>query len=76
MLPVVFEEFEVVYNFLLFFHYNCQLLKSQLSGGWGCSPPQPPPPGFYGPVRNFNSSFFQHQYHRQVKMYAALFFVS
>ena len=57
MLPVVFEEFEVVYNFLLFF-------------------PQPPPPGFYGPVRNFNSSFFQHQYHRQVKMYASLFFVS
>ena len=33
MLPVVFEEFEMVYMFLLdfsSFHYNCQLVKGQL----------------------------------------------
>ena len=32
MLPVVFEEFEVVYifSFLFSFHYHCQLVKSQL----------------------------------------------
>ena len=53
MSPVVFEEFEVVYNFLLFFHYNCQLLKSQLSGGWGCSPPQPPPTWFLRACKEF-----------------------
>ena len=33
MLPVVFEEFEMVYMFLLYLsslHYNCQLVKGQL----------------------------------------------
>ena len=32
MLPVVYEEFEVVYifSFLFSFHYHCQLAKSQL----------------------------------------------
>ena len=38
MLPVVFEEFQMVYIFLLLFsfHYHCQLVKGQLKqkSGW------------------------------------------
>ena len=49
MLPVVLEEFDIVYIFwLLFtFHYYCQLVKGHLypkSGRGDCSPPAPPPP--------------------------------
>ena len=55
MLPAVFEEFDLVCIFTLFFsfQYHSQLVKGQLyqnSRGGGVSTPSPsPPPGFYGP---------------------------
>ena len=58
ILPVVFEEFEVVQWFIIFlllfpFNYHCQLVKGQLQqkSGGGCSPLTPSLPslhGFYG----------------------------
>ena len=59
MLPVVFEEFEVAYIFFaiaFLFIIIVNLHKANFSknleggwmGGWGCSPPSPPP-SFYGP---------------------------
>ena len=46
MLPGVFEEFEMVYIFSLFFsfHYHCQLAKGQLyqKAGGAAAPPVPP----------------------------------
>ena len=48
MLPVVFEEFEMVYTFLLLFSFEKVNFSKNLGG---CSPPCPPPlPGFYSPV--------------------------
>ena len=52
MLPAVFEEFKVVYIFLLLFsfHYHCQLVNSQLKQKSGrLQPPLPParPTGLY-----------------------------
>ena len=54
-IPVVFEEFDLVYVFWLLVscNYHRQLVKGQLqlkSGGAAASPSQPP--GLYGPVRN------------------------
>ena len=52
MLLVVFEKFELVCTFLLFFscHYHYQLVKGQLSLKYGgVSRPPPQPPGFYWP---------------------------
>ena len=45
MLLVVFEKFELVCTFLLFFscHYHCQLVKGQLSLKYG-GVSRPPPP--------------------------------
>ena len=47
-LPVVFEEFDLVYVFWLrfSFHYHCQLVKDQLKqksggGGWAAASPSP-----------------------------------
>ena len=65
MLPVVLEEFDIVYIFwLLFtFHYYCQLVNGHLlqKSGWGdCSPQAPPPSptGFYGPVYGGNVGLY------------------
>ena len=53
-LPVVFEEFDMVFIFwLLFsFHYPCQLVtRSTLAKSRGLQS-TPSPPGFYGPEVN------------------------
>ena len=52
MLPVVFEEFELVCTFLLFFSCHYRLLigkRSTLAKIWGGYSP-PSTIGFYGPV--------------------------
>ena len=59
IIPVVFEEFEVAYIFLLHFFtiiVNLHKVNKNLGGGGGGggggqSPRPPPPPGFYGPVK-------------------------
>ena len=54
MLPVVFEEFEMVYMFLLsFFSLSLSIGKrSTIAKIWGetKAPHSPEPPGVYGPV--------------------------
>ena len=50
-ISVTFEEFQLVFNFMLFFHFNTIFFNSwkiQSSKNLGgCSPSQPPQPGFY-----------------------------
>ena len=52
-ISVTFEEFQLVFNFMLFFHFNTIFFNSwkmQGSKTLGGLAPQPPqPPGFYGP---------------------------
>ena len=53
IIPVVFEEFEVAYIFLLLFFtiiVNLHKVNKNLGGGGGRGG-APPPPGFYGPVK-------------------------
>ena len=51
MLPVAFEEFELVYTFLVIFscHYHCQLVKGQNYQKYRGATAFPSLPGFYGP---------------------------
>ena len=55
MLPVLFEEFELVCILCccFSFHYHCQLIKIQhLQKSGGGAAAAPSPPGFYGHVRD------------------------
>ena len=60
-ISVTFEEFQLVFNFMLFFHFNTIFFdswKMQCSKNLGGpADPQPDFPGFYGPgILTLNSN--------------------
>ena len=55
-ISVTFEEFQLVFNFMLFFHFNTIFFNSwKMQGSKNAAPPSPP--GFYGPASDIYCNY-------------------